>query len=105
MRRNRVAVAVCAAFALVSGLLAGTAQARDAAVPYNANALSTWQADGIVWTLASSGNTVYAGGRFSNIRPPGVAAGGTGTQSAVNFAAFDASTGAPLSNCHLAFRS
>lgn len=44
---------------------------------------------------------VYAGGTFSTVRPPG-AAPGTSEQSAVNFAAFDAATGAPT-GCSLSF--
>lgn len=44
---------------------------------------------------------VFAGGTFSAIRPPG-SASGSNEQSAVNFAAFNASTGAPTS-CSLSF--
>ncbi|MDN3025230.1 LamG-like jellyroll fold domain-containing protein [Streptomyces sp. S.PB5] len=94
--------------ALVAGLLGGSlaaapsASAVTAPVAFTADNLSTWQTNGIVWALAEHNGTVFAGGTFSTIRPPGVASGGAGTRSAVNFAAFDAATGAPTS-CSLSF--
>ncbi|MFD7624960.1 DNRLRE domain-containing protein [Streptomyces sp. NPDC059851] len=69
-------------------------------VAFTADALPTWQPDGVVWALAEAGGTVFAGGTFSAVRPP---AGGAGAeQSAVNFVALDAATGAPTS-CKLSF--
>ena len=41
----------------------------------SADALPTVQIDGVVWSQAVVGNTVYAGGRFNNARPAGAAAG------------------------------
>lgn len=50
--------------------------------------------------MAEANGVVYVGGTFTAIRPPGTTAGGAGTRSAVNFAAFDAYTGNPT-NCSL----
>ncbi|MER5731987.1 DNRLRE domain-containing protein [Streptomyces sp. NPDC002138] len=69
-------------------------------VAFTADALSTWQPNGVVWALAEANGTVFAGGTFSAVRPP---EGGAGTeQSAVNFVALDAATGAPTA-CTLSF--
>lgn len=76
------------------------AAALSPGVAFAANNLPTWQTNGIVWAMAESNGVVYVGGTFTAIRPPGVAAGGAGTRSAVNFAAFDAYTGNPV-NCSL----
>jgi hypothetical protein len=40
-----------------------------------ADALPTVQIDGVVWSQAIVGSTVYAGGNFANARPAGAAAG------------------------------
>ena len=40
-----------------------------------ADALPTVQIDGVVWSQAIKGTTVYAGGKFQNARPAGAAAG------------------------------
>lgn len=50
---------------------------------------------------ASADGVVYAGGTFSTVRPPDAPAG-TSEQPAVNFAAFDAASGAPT-GCSLSF--
>lgn len=73
----------------------------DAPRTVTADVLPTWQTNGIVWTTASVGNVVFVGGTFTSIRPPGAAAG-TGEQARQNFAAFNATTGAPLA-CAPAF--
>ena len=95
--------------ALLAGLLlalasvAGFGQPTAALSPgvaFSATNLPTWQTNGIVWGLAQANGIVYAGGTFTAIRPPGTVAGGAGTRSAVNFAAFDAYTGNPT-NCNL----
>ncbi|WP_431951658.1 LamG-like jellyroll fold domain-containing protein [Actinacidiphila sp. bgisy167] len=95
-----------AALVLTTASLAGagvaaapTAGALTAPVAITADPLPTWQTNGVVWAMAQQGGTVFAGGTFSTVRPPG--SGGT-TQSAVNFAAFNAATGAPTS-CRLSF--
>ncbi|GAB7035642.1 fibronectin type III domain-containing protein [Streptomyces sp. NPDC021749] len=83
-----------------TALAAGPAQANGEAT-LTADPLSTWQTDGIVWSLAYAKGIVYVGGRFDHIRPPG-AAPGSGELARKNFAAFDAKTGQPLA-CAPAF--
>ncbi|MCU1541344.1 MAG: fibronectin [Arthrobacter sp.] len=73
------------------------AQALSPGVAFSANDLPTWQTNGTPWTMAQSNGVVYAGGTFTQIRPPGTAAGSAQSRSAVNFAAFDAYTGNPTS--------
>ncbi|MGW1181965.1 LamG-like jellyroll fold domain-containing protein [Streptomyces drozdowiczii] len=106
-RRGRTRAAA-AALGLLAGALSAAAAAGSPAsaltapVSITADDLSTWQTNGIVWSMAASADgVVYAGGTFSTVRPPGAAAG-TSEQPAVNFAAFDAATGAPT-GCSLSF--
>ncbi|MFD7990284.1 CBM96 family carbohydrate-binding protein [Streptomyces mexicanus] len=76
------------------------AAALTAPVAFTADDLPTWQTNGIVWALAQAHGTVFAGGTFSQVRPP---EGASGTaQDAVNFVALDAASGAPTS-CRLSF--
>lgn len=104
--RGRVRAA-SAALCLFAGALTATAAGASPAaaltppVALTADDLTTWQTNGIVWSMAATEGTVYAGGTFSTIRPPDAAAG-TSEQPAVNFAAFDAATGAPT-GCSLSF--
>lgn len=58
-----------------------------------ADALPTWQINGVVWSEAIVGNTVYVTGKFTKARPPGVARGGAGEVDAGNLFAFDLRTG------------
>ncbi|WSC19303.1 LamG domain-containing protein [Streptomyces sp. NBC_01766] len=69
-------------------------------VAFTADSLPTWQTNGIVWALAQSDGVVFAGGTFSALRPPQGTSGAS--RPAVNFAAFDAATGAPT-KCALSF--
>lgn len=80
---------------------AGQADAVTPPVAFTADDLPTWQTNGVVWALAQQDGVVFAGGTFSAIRPPG-AESGTGERDAVNFAAFNAATGAPT-GCELDF--
>ncbi|WP_124270632.1 LamG domain-containing protein [Streptomyces sp. ADI96-02] len=104
--RGRVRAA-SAALCLLAGALTATAvgasptAALTPPVAITADDLTTWQTNGIVWSMAARDGVVYAGGTFSTLRPP-EAAPGTGEQPAVNFAAFDAATGAPT-DCSLSF--
>ncbi|PVC85568.1 hypothetical protein DBP19_27520 [Streptomyces sp. CS090A] len=104
--RGRIRAAA-AALCLLAGALTATAVGGSPAaaltppVAITADDLSTWQTNGIVWSMAAGDGVVYAGGTFSTLRPPKAAAG-TNEQPAVNFAAFDAATGAPT-DCSLSF--
>jgi PKD repeat protein len=57
-----------------------------------ADGLPTVQIDGVAWSQAVIGNTVYVGGRFTNARPAG-AAPGTNQTPRSNFLAYDLTTG------------
>ena len=60
------------------------------------DSLPTVQINGVVWTQAVSGNTVYAGGTFTAARPAGAAAGVNQT-TRNNALAYDITTGAMTS--------
>lgn len=62
-----------------------------------ADALPTWQVNGVVWSQVTVGNTVYVTGSFTTARPPGVAVGGAGQIAANNIFAYDITTGNPIS--------
>ncbi|MEZ5249825.1 MAG: hypothetical protein R2713_11610 [Ilumatobacteraceae bacterium] len=66
----------------------------DPATPLtvSADALPTVQIDGVAWSQAVVGTTVYVGGRFTNARPAG-AAPGTNQTPRSNFLAYDLTTG------------
>ncbi len=102
--RSRHLAAVAACSMVILGVTAphGAVAAPVAPAAFTSNGLATWQTDGIVWALAQTGGTVFAGGTFNTVRPPGAAAGAPSSQPAVNFAAFDAATGNPVS-CGLSF--
>ena len=59
----------------------------------SADALPTWQVNGVVWQQTVVGNLVFAGGDFATARPPGVAVGGAGQVAANNFLVYDITTG------------
>ncbi|WP_435846076.1 CBM96 family carbohydrate-binding protein [Streptomyces diacarni] len=97
-------LAVAAATTAVPALTergAHQAAALTPPVAMTADTLPTWQTNGVVWAMAQANGTVFAGGTFSAIRPPG-AAPGAKEREAVNFAAFDAATGEPT-DCRLHF--
>lgn len=105
MRRSRGLVAALALSLAGTGTVVGLGLVEEAAaitppVAFTADPLSTWQPNGVVWSLAEAGGQVFVGGTFSGVRPPEGGAGGE--QSAVNFVALDAATGAPTS-CKLSF--
>ncbi|MGW0364430.1 DNRLRE domain-containing protein [Streptomyces sp. NPDC002990] len=105
MRRSRGLPTALALSLAVTGAGLGLGLVPQAAavtppVAFTADALSTWQPNGIVWALAEAGGQVFVGGTFSTLRPP--AGGGGSERPAVNFAALDAATGAPTS-CTLSF--
>jgi hypothetical protein len=95
------AAAVAAAALLPSGrpVVAATAGQASRTPTGFASALSavkqpTWQTNASVNALAVTGNTVFAGGLFTRIRPPGNAVG-EGDAARTYLAAFNRSTGAP----------
>jgi hypothetical protein len=63
----------------------------------SADALPTWQLNGVVTRQIVVGNTVYATGRFSKARPPG-ARQGHHERAAKNIFAYDIRTGKPVSS-------
>ena len=69
----------------------GPIQQRSAS-SVTADALPTVQIDGVAWSEAIVGNTVYVGGKFANARPAGSAPGQNQTPRG-NLLAFDVTTG------------
>ena len=69
-----------------------TAPATGTPATVSADALPTWQINGVVWTQVMIGNIVYAGGEFTAARPAGAAAGASQT-SRRNLLAYDITTG------------
>ena len=84
------AAAAPAASADVPSTLSPVAQPTASTV--TADALPTVQIDGVVWSQVIVGNTVYAGGKFTNARPAGAAAG-TNQTARSNLLAYDITTG------------
>jgi len=86
------------ALALPSGVARADSAPTDPANPatpptVTADALPTVQVNGVVWSQAVVGNTVYAAGRFTAARPAGAAAG-TNQTTRNNLLAYDITTGA-----------
>ncbi|WP_457254535.1 PKD domain-containing protein [Pedococcus sp. P5_B7] len=98
---RRVVATVTAAALVWLGLLVASpaAHAADVEPPapppttVTADALPTWQINGVVWAQVIVGNTVYVTGSFTKARPPGVAVGGAGEVDALNIFAYDVTTG------------
>ncbi|MEW2354545.1 hypothetical protein [Spirillospora sp. NPDC029432] len=85
-----------AALAPTASARSDTAPAPGEPVTVTADELPTWQTDGVVLSIAMVGDTVYVGGNFDHIRPPGTAPGDPQEQPRANLAAFNAATGQPL---------
>lgn len=104
LRRTLAAFATAATMLTALLVFVGPAQnasaAETPALPetVTADALPTWQINGVVWSQAVVGNTVYVTGSFTKARPPGVAVGGAGEIDANNIFAFDIRTGNPIAN-------
>ncbi|UQX89356.1 PKD domain-containing protein [Jatrophihabitans telluris] len=102
--RSKRVIAIAAVLGLATSTvtaLAISAGAAGAAVSpiadrsastVTADALPTAQIDGVVWSQAVVGNTVYVGGQFTTARPYGSAAG-VNTVSRSNLMAYDLTTG------------
>ena len=86
-----VSVALMTAGIAVVAATPAAAAAPDATL--SANRSSMWQTNGDTDTLAAGGGRLYAGGRFTRVRPPGAAAG-TSETTRTYLAAFSTSTGA-----------
>lgn len=102
LRRPLAVTAVLALAVTLGSVVLGSSQveaqplvAPTKSVPTSV-ALPTVQTDGIVWSVAIVGNTVYAGGRFSHARPAGTAPGDPQEVVRHNILAFDLTTGALL---------
>jgi PKD repeat protein len=96
--RLRAGVTVLAVAALAVVALPAPSQAAEAVAEtppptVTADALPSWQINGVVWSQAIIGDTVYVTGSFTRARPPGVAAGGAGEVVANNIFAYRLSTG------------
>ncbi|WEK61997.1 MAG: PKD domain-containing protein [Candidatus Microbacterium colombiense] len=104
LRRTLAAVTttatMLAALLVVTGPAPAATAAETPALPetVTTDVLPTWQVNGVVWSQAVAGNTVYVTGSFTKARPPGVAAGGAGEIDANNIFAFDIRTGNPIPN-------
>jgi large repetitive protein len=94
--RLLLAVALVGAGLITPGLVVEASAAVPAGETVGADALPTWQVDGVVYSQAIVGNTVYVTGSFTRARPPGVAIGGAGEVPAGNIFAYDIRTGEPV---------
>src|SRR4051794_40649614 len=101
-RMVRLSAAIGAVSLALIGLTGTTSASADTDPPpatpatpttVSADALPTWQINGVVWSQVTVGNTVYATGQFATARPPGVAVGGTGEIPVGNLIAYDIRTG------------
>lgn len=94
---RRIAATVAAFAMTVSGFigLGSDADALSPGVSFGSVNQPTWQTNGVVYGMAAAQGKVFAGGSFTQLRPP---AGGSGTaQTRVGLAVLDAATGAPAS--------
>ncbi|WP_395104404.1 hypothetical protein [Actinomadura sp. SCN-SB] len=97
--RSRLPVAVASIVLLGAGLVpagtaaADTAPAQGTPPTVSADALPTVQVNGVVWSMTTVGNTVYATGRFTKARPAGAAPGSAQEVTRNNILAFDIRTG------------
>ncbi|WP_131736687.1 hypothetical protein [Actinomadura roseirufa] len=82
-----------ASFMPVATAGADTAPGVGTPATVSADPLPTWQVDGVVWSMATVGNTVYATGKFTKARPPGTAPGNAKEVTRNNILAFDLTTG------------
>ncbi|MBO2460092.1 PQQ-binding-like beta-propeller repeat protein [Actinomadura violacea] len=96
----RAGVGAAAALSLVGAALvqpgsaaADTMPAAGVPATVSADPLPTAQVNGVVWSMATVGSTVYATGNFTKARPAGVKEGGAGEVARGNIMAFDLATG------------
>jgi hypothetical protein len=79
---------------------ADTAPATGTPATVSADALPTWQINGVVWDTVTVGNIVYATGNFSRARPPGTKVGDPAQVIRRGLLAFDVRTGVVTSFRH-----
>jgi PKD repeat protein len=77
---------------------AGTPAGTTDPATVSADALPTWQINGVVWAQVVVGNTVYATGSFTKARPPGAASGSPSEIPVGNLIAYDITTGQRISS-------
>lgn len=82
------------------GAAADTAPPTGTPATVSADALPTWQINGVVWDTVTVGNIVYATGNFSRARPPGKKLGDPSQVTRRNLLAFDIRTGVVTSFRH-----
>ncbi|MFC4911007.1 hypothetical protein [Actinomadura gamaensis] len=99
-RRRRSGIALAggaallgAAFVPAGPAIADTAPAAGTPATMSADPLPTWQVNGVVWSMATVGDTVYATGSFTKARPPGTKPGDKKEVARQNLLAFSLSTG------------
>ncbi|WP_019629275.1 hypothetical protein [Actinomadura atramentaria] len=97
-----LAAAALVAASLAPAIPAGADTAPPSGVPatVSADPLPTWQVNGVVWSMVTVGDTVYATGNFTKARPPGVAEGGAGEVDRQNILAFSLTTGNLVTSFH-----
>ncbi|WP_051468097.1 hypothetical protein [Actinomadura oligospora] len=98
IRRSGVALAggaalLGAAFVPVGAATADTAPPSGTPATVTADPLPTWQVNGVVWSMVTVGDTVYATGNFTKARPPGTKPGNAKEVARQNLLAFSLSTG------------
>ncbi|GAA2634869.1 hypothetical protein SMC26_08870 [Actinomadura fulvescens] len=91
-----ITLIISAVLTLVPIAAADTAPPAGEPRTVTADPLPTWQTDGTVWAIRIIGDTVYVGGEFNTIRPPGADPGDPAELPRHNLAAFNATTGQPL---------
>jgi concanavalin A-like lectin/glucanase superfamily protein len=82
-------IRLCVLLVLSLGVFCPQAAAADT---LNGVPSSSWQTNGVVWSIAHANGVVYLGGNFTSVRPPGAPAG-TNEVIRNRLAAFDAATG------------
>lgn len=93
-------LAAGATFGAVAAAPAQAAPLASDPATVTAEALPTWQLNGVVWSTVVVGNTAYVTGEFSKARPPGTSIGDPAEVAATNIFAFDVTTGNPVAFNH-----
>lgn len=99
IRKSRAVLAAALAMAISTFALATPASAwDDTHTLMQGSPTPMGQTNGPVWTTQIAGNKIFVGGAFTSTRPQGVAAGGASETGQAYLAAFDATTGAPVTS-------